>query len=388
MRMTMGIMGGTFDPVHNGHIAIAELALLEGGIDQVLFIPTGDPPHKRGHENAEHRLKMVSLALDGRPGFLLSDMEILRKGITYTVDTVAELRAAYPDEKLYYIVGSDTLMVIETWRMFPVVAEAIDGLIVVPRPDTDQMAAVRQSDYLKTRYGLEVRLLETAGPDISSTNVRTAICQGDALDILLPPSVIGYIERNGLYLNPIKEKLRRALSHERYRHSLGVERESVRLARRFQENERKTRIAALLHDCAKQLKMTEMREIVKEANVQVSEAEWNSPQLLHSIVGALAAKTEYGITDSKILDAIRWHTVGRGGMTKLEKIIYLADAVEPGRRKFAGIDGIREAAQEDLDKAVYLSAKRTYEYVLERNMTPDRHTEELLHQYKPQGGQT
>jgi len=196
--MRLGIMGGTFDPVHRGHLAIARAALKEAGLDEVRFLPDGDPPHKTPGAPGEDRLRMVRLAVRGKPGLTVSDMELRRQGRTYTVDTLLQLKREEPGRELFYVVGSDTLFLFPTWRT----AERVAGLcrmLVALRPGDGRAEVEAQRRAMHERYGLVSELLLETGPDISSSQVREAVRRGEDLGALVPPAVARHILRRGLY---------------------------------------------------------------------------------------------------------------------------------------------------------------------------------------------
>ncbi len=175
---------------------------------------------------------------------------------------------------------------------------------------------------------------------------------------------------DALELDRIQEKLKATLSEKRYIHSLNVAETAVKMAGHYGADEKKTYLAGLLHDCGKFLKGDMAREYVKSIGYEPDEIEWAQPGLLHAIIGEHLARKEYGITDPEILGAIRWHNTGKAGMTLVEKIIYIADYIEPGR-KFDGVEAMREEAFRDLDRCVVLCADSTIRYVLDH--------EHLLH---------
>lgn len=368
-----GIMGGTFDPIHLGHVQMAESTMAQLHLDEILFIPDGDPPHKGELADAADRLNMVKLAIEGRQGFMASDVEIARRGVTYTVDTLTELRARRPDCAYTYIVGADTLLLLESWRDFARVAALLDAVACVSRPSVDRARAAEYADHLNKRYGLSVRMVAGEGLDVSSTDVRQAARFDLPLEPMVGPSVARYIKKRRLYEDPMMPKLRAALTKERYRHTLGVVQTAAELARRYGEDVEKARVAALLHDCARCLPDREMKALAKEKHIPDK-----SRALMHAAAGVVLAQREYGVEDPEVLQAIRWHTTGRPGMTKLQKIIYLADFIEPNRRAFDGLDKMRAAAREDLDRAVLMAAQSTMDYVRKRGMTPDENTLMLL----------
>ena len=196
--MAEGIMGGTFDPIHLGHLRIAGAALEELKLERVIFLPDGDPPHKRPNCSREDRLAMVRLACADEPRFTVSDMELRRRGRTYTVDTLLAIRAQCPGRQLTYLVGSDTFFLFPTWRT----AEKVAGLCrmaVVLRPGDTAEDVRKAQDTFKCQFGLDSILLSRPGLDISSSGVRRSLREGLPLEGLVPAQVAGYIRRHGLY---------------------------------------------------------------------------------------------------------------------------------------------------------------------------------------------
>jgi nicotinate-nucleotide adenylyltransferase len=196
--MKLGILGGTFDPIHFGHILMAQAALDEVALDRVLLLPGGDPPHKTPYAPKADRLYMVRLAADTDERFWVSDMELKRAGRTYTVDTLLQLRDEYPHAQLTYIVGSDTLMLFPSWKDAERVATLCDMAVVLRPGDSREAVQNTIAQYHET-LGLHAVLLRFTGPDISSTAIRSAAQTGLPLDGLVPEAVAGYIRDKGLY---------------------------------------------------------------------------------------------------------------------------------------------------------------------------------------------
>ena len=196
--MRIGLMGGTFDPVHWGHIHMAKSAADEMGLDKVIFLPDGDPPHKVPKTRGALRCRMAQLAAEEDPRFEASDRELRRKGRTYTVDTLEELKALCPGQRMIYIVGSDTLRLFPTWRTAHKVAQLCDMAVVLRRNDTREDIRALQ-DALKEEYGLKSTLLSAEGLDISSSMVRGLVQQGKDITLFVPPKVAELIAGEGLY---------------------------------------------------------------------------------------------------------------------------------------------------------------------------------------------
>lgn len=188
----IGIFGGTFDPVHRAHLAVAESARQHAGLDLVIFVVAGTPPHKRDevHETAEHRLRLVETAIAGRDGLAASRVEIDRDGPSYTVDTLYELEAQYPGAELFLIIGEDSLVDLPKWRMPDRILDRAH-LLVVPRRE----AKGPIPDSLKNRY----TLLPFEEDNLSSTAIRQRLLSDDPLDGLLPQNVERVIREEGFY---------------------------------------------------------------------------------------------------------------------------------------------------------------------------------------------
>ncbi len=172
----------------------------------------------------------------------------------------------------------------------------------------------------------------------------------------------------------IQESLRKELKSRRFSHTLGVEYTSVCLAMKYGEDLKKADLAGLLHDCAKELPGKKLLKICRENNETISEIEERNPFLLHGKAGACMARDVYGVTDEIILNAIRYHTTGRPDMTLLEKIVFTADYIEPGRNHAPNLDSLRKLAFEDLDRAVFEILEQTLDYLREKNSEIDPKT--------------
>ena len=196
---SLGIMGGTFDPIHNGHIAMAKHCMEHFSLDTVLFIPTGNPPHKRhGTTDKKLRLEMTRLAVRNLDGFEVSDIEVERSGMTYAFDTLQQLREKYPDYGFYYIIGADTLEDLYSWYRIEDVARMTKFLVVGRNGITsDQLhiAALRARE----DFGAQLIDAQYVGPDISSTEIRQRARQGLSLKGYTTNEVEAFIYRNELY---------------------------------------------------------------------------------------------------------------------------------------------------------------------------------------------
>ena len=194
----IGLLGGTFNPVHLGHMAMAEAALDEFSLSHVLFIPTGQPPHKRDIVPAEQRLEMLHLALEGQPGFALSTVEIDRQGFSYTIDTLRQLHNQYAGAQLFFIIGADTLLELMSWKDAAQVMR-LTTFIVFPRAGTDDKKARQTAEQLAMNQGADILFSKHICPNIASNSIREAASKGEDILAYVPLPVAEFIQRRGLY---------------------------------------------------------------------------------------------------------------------------------------------------------------------------------------------
>ncbi len=197
----VGIMGGTFDPIHNAHIALAECAMTELQLDEVWFMPAGDPYLKHGRKvsPAMDRATMTELAIAGHPGFFLSRLEMERSGETYTSETLAILHERYPDVHFYFIIGSDSMYQLERWHD-PETIMRLATLVAAEREYADRPRSFHeQVAYLEKRYAADIAVLPFEEMDISSTDIRNRAARGEHITEFVPETVAEYIEKHQLY---------------------------------------------------------------------------------------------------------------------------------------------------------------------------------------------
>ncbi len=194
----IGLMGGSFNPIHCGHVALARAALESGRVERVLFLPTGNPPHKKeGLADKFDRLRMVELAVEHEAGMAVCREEIDRDGVIYTVDTLAALKRKMPDCTLTYLIGADTLRALGTWRRVETVIERCKFLVMMREGETRE-EVVRLAG-LWTQRGAQIDFLDARKMDISSTQIREQIQKGLPFERLVPQAVADYIHEHGLY---------------------------------------------------------------------------------------------------------------------------------------------------------------------------------------------
>ena len=374
--MKIGVYGGTFNPPHLGHLAAARAVFELLKLDLLLLVPDGQPPHKdlpAGSPTAEQRLEMTRLAgeqLGLGDKVRVLDLELRRPGRSYTAETLSELKAQYPADELWLLMGTDMFLTLQTWHE-PEKILSLAGIAAFGRTeeDTEELFSV-QRDYLYRTYP-QARIFTLTIPgvvDVSSTELREKLARGEG-GCLLPPAVYGYILREGLYntradlkhlpLDQLRPVALSYLRHKRIPHVLGTEQEAIRLAERYGADVEKARVAALLHDCTKKLDMDEQLALCRHYGIELDELERRALKLLHAKTGAAVARDVFGV-DDEIYRAIWWHTTGHANMTLLEKIIYLADYIEPSR-DFPGVDKLRAVCYKDLNEGLLTGLEMTIE---------------------------
>lgn len=382
-RERIGIMGGSFNPIHERHLEIAACAATEQRLDRVIFLPTGNPPHKHeGLAEAEHRYEMTRLSVSGMPNCEVSHMELDREGVIYTVDTLARLQGRYPGAELFYIIGEDTLFDLPNWRK-PDRVFAMCSFLVCRRSSADPRGAPLFAR-LEAR-GARFTFLSLPPRNVSATEIRASLSRGETPENV-KPQALEYIRVMGLYGAPRSPKgaaamyprLRQALSEKRLVHSLLVAYTARELAARHGVNAEQAALASLLHDCAKCMPLSEMQQIARNSRLLLDKETMRNGNLLHGPVGAAIAEKEYGVTDLNVLSAIRCHTTGKIGMLPLDMIVFLADKIEPSRRGYPALEVVRRLSRENLAAAMRYSLESTMEYVSGQKTAPHPATRRVL----------
>ena len=387
--MKIGIYGGTFNPPHLGHMVAAKTAAQVLGLDKLILVPAAVPPHKQlpeGSASPEQRMEMVRLMADNlnMPGVAqVSDIELQREGKSYTCDTLVAMKALYPEAELWLLMGTDMFLSLHNWYQPEKIME-LAGICAFGRTEQDgEELFAPQRAFLQEKYNARLTTITLPGlVDISSTQLREVLDKGKGEEYLCQ-AVYGYILMNGLYgtktdLKHLDLPELRACSYSMVRakripHIKGTEEEAVRLAKRWGVDEITARRAAILHDCTKYLNLEEQLALCRKYGVELDELEQRAVKLLHSKTGACIAKYIFG-EDEQVYQAIFWHTTGKADMSMLEKIIYLADYIEP-TRDFDGVEPLRRLAYEDIDKALLMGMDMTIEEMKQRGNPVHRNTQ-------------
>ncbi len=390
----IGIYGGTFNPVHNTHIAIAQAAFEQYKLDKVIFLITGQPPHKATNIDIADscRLDMLELAISNIPYFEIDNRELYRPGKSYSYITFTELKSEYNDDELYFIMGSDSLINFKNW-VKPDVISAAARVLAVPRMGDSEDDIKEALEYNRQHFSGSFDIIDFSPTSHASSNIRQGICQGKDVSQILPEEVYSYILDHNLYaahyydfndVTNLQKEMRNELKNGRYIHTLGVANIAYSLAIKWNYPALNAMVAGMLHDCAKCLTDEKRISICKKNNIPINEAEAKSPQLLHAKVGAYLCKEKYKIDDQQIIHAIEVHTTGCPNMSLLDKIIYIADYIEPGRDKQPRLSILRKVAFEDLDRCLYMILEDSVEYLLDDGACIDDMTLKTYNYYKTQ----
>ena len=387
--MRIGIYGGSFNPPHLGHLAAARAAVNALELDKLVFVPAGEPPHKRlaeGSPSPAQRLELTRLAADQ---LLLPeitevwDVEVRREGKSYTADTLAQAALRWPGDELWLLMGTDMFLTLHQW-VEPEKILALAKVCAFGRSAADDEAVFApQRERLLNQYNADAAVISISDlVEISSTRLRELLAGGGGREFL-PEAVYGYILREKLYgtradLTRLSLDDLRCVSYSmvfarRLAHIRGCEEEAARLAVRWGADEEKMRRAAILHDCTKYLTREEHLEICDRYGVALEALERATDKLLHAKSGAALAQHIFG-QEPDVCRAICYHTTARAGMSLEEKILYVADYMEPNR-DFPEVEELRRLAYADLDRAVGMGAALSMQEMSQRGKELHRDTQ-------------
>ena len=338
--MKLGILGGSFNPVHLGHLFLADTVLAELKLDRVIFIPTFCSPFKLDAAkddkppDANDRLDMLAAAITGDSRFALDDCEIRREGVSYTVNTLEDIIARYlPEGKPVLIIGDDLAADFPKWKESDKILELAD--IVIARRVNPSAAD----------FSFAHTIIDNEVMNISSQTVRCRIGEDSGWRSLVPSGVRAIIEDRQLYgyggvssedctqinIQRVEAAARQMLSTERFLHSRNTAIMASDMCRRFGINPAAGYLAGIAHDLAKQLDSKLLIKLVKKAELGISELEKEKPNLLHGKAAAALLEKRFCIHNKDVLEAVASHTSGSECMGPLAKVIYIADKIESSR---------------------------------------------------------
>ena len=368
----IGIYGGTFNPPHIGHIQAAKQAVTALGLSKLLIIPDRIAPHKvmpDGSPTPEQRLRMLQIAFRDCPEMEVSDIELRREGVSYTWETVTQLKKMYPDVQLVLLMGTDMFLSFHSWVKPEVILQNA-SLGVFYRGDKGEKASIEEKKIQMEASGASVALVENDVINISSTQMRRLLAFRCAADFL-PEGVLDYIRENRLYdtrtnwknlpMEELEKVVISLLNPNRVAHVLGCRDTAVDLARHWGADETDAARAGILHDITKAIDGPLQLTLCGTYGKILSDFSKRYPKTLHALTGSLVAERIFG-ENKAVVSAIEHHTTGKADMNLLEKIIYVADYMEPNRN-FPGVERLRELAYSDITASLKLGLEYTLEHL-------------------------
>lgn len=369
--MKAAVFGGAFNPVHLGHLRLSKEFGQRLGLDKILLIPSSAPPHKPDADMAPaaDRLEMCRLSVGEDSLFTVSDIEIKRGGVSFTADTLERLVQIYPDTEWYLITGADMFLTLGTWHRFDDIAR-IAVLCAAPRDGGDS-ACLREYAAKLEKRGARCIIEDIPMTDISSTQIRQRIKQGKSIDGLTSPAVVKYISDKSLYRKAstdsvaderLIEIVRGRLTPQRFEHSKAVAKQAVHLATIYGADTQKAYTAGILHDIMKDTDKDTLLQMMGDFGIILDNAQTASPSCWHAVAGSAFIENILHIDDRDIINAVRYHTTARAGMSPLEKTIYLADLTSSDRN-YADILEMRRLAELGSEQAMEYALSYTIRYL-------------------------
>ncbi len=368
----IGIYGGTFNPPHIGHIQAAKAAVTALDLEKLILIPDRIAPHKvipSGSPTPRQRLEMVRIAAQNCPRMEVSDLELTREGVSYSYETVLEMKGRYHDKEIVLLMGTDMFLSFHTWKHPEIILENA-SLGVFYRGDKGEAAAIEAKKAEMEQLGHTVYLVKNDVVNISSTQMRRLLafrCAGE----FLPEGVLDYIREEKLYdtrtdwknlpMEELEQVVISLLNPNRVRHVLGCRDTAVELAKRWGTDETDAARAGILHDITKAIDGPLQLTLCSAYGKILSDFSRRYPKTLHALTGSLVAQRIFGENEA-VVSAIEHHTTGKADMNLLETIIYVADYMEPNRN-FPGVEKLRELAFSDIQAALKLGLEMTLEHL-------------------------
>ena len=394
--MKLGILGGSFNPVHLGHLFLADKALFSLKLDRVVMIPAYISPFKPEAQNMEssanNRIDMLAAAAAGDSRLAIDDCEIRRQGVSYTIDTLEDIIARFiPCGKPYLIIGDDLAEDFPKWKDSEKILQKADIVIA------------RRFNAADIQYPFPHTFLDNEVINISSQTVREKISAGSDWKSLVPSAVRAIIEDRQLYSLPsfskdpekenyqsvilrVEETARENLNTARFLHSRNTALLAHDLCLRFGLDPGAGYLAGIAHDLGKQLDVKQMLKLAKTDGMAISSLEKDKPNLLHGRAAAVLLEEHFNIHNNDILEAVAFHTSGAENMGPLAKVIYIADKVEvsrnidPDLRKMCYESG--KSSMDVLDEILFAVLKKTVSKLQSRELDLSLETLKLLEKMK------
>jgi nicotinate-nucleotide adenylyltransferase len=404
----LAILGGSFNPVHLGHLFLADTALSSLDYDRVVIIPAYRSPFKLSAQGigstASDRIMMLLAAISGDARLTIDDCEIKREGVSYTIDTLEDIIGRYqPDGKPGLLIGDDLALDFPRWRHYEKILQLADVVIA------------RRNSARHIEYPFPHTVIENDVMNISSHAIRIKIKEGKDWRSLVPSAVRAIIEDKKLYglasgakdyslkeqlsgegvaskpfdwdkdsslavIQRVETEARETLTTERFIHSRNTALHAYDLCCRFGLNPMAGYLAGIAHDLAKQLDNKQQLKLVKNDGKEISDLEKSKPNLLHGRAAVTILRERFNIQNNEILEAVAAHTSGRENMGPLAKVIYIADKTEVSRNIDSSLR--KMCSEEDLDNILYAVLKKTVHKLKSRDLNLSADTLRLLEMMK------
>ncbi|MDR2543228.1 MAG: nicotinate (nicotinamide) nucleotide adenylyltransferase [Treponema sp.] len=379
--MKLGILGGSFNPIHLGHIFLADKVLSTLKLDRIIFIPAYCSPFKleenesrQMQDNAYDRLDMLAASITGNNKFTIDDCEVTREGISYTVNTLEDIISRFlPQGKLTLIIGDDLAAEFPQWHQSDKILQLADIVIA------------RRINATAGSYPYPHTIIDNDVMNISSQEVRRRIQERSSWRSLVPSGAAALIEDRCLYgyqsdslhnnlsgydctqtvIHRIEATVRASLSTERFLHSRNTALHASDLCRRFGLDPAAGYLAGIAHDMAKQFDNKHLTKIIKNAGMKISILEKDKPSLLHGKAAAVLLRERFSVHNKDVLEAVAYHTSGSENMGALAKIVYIADKtessrrIEPALRELCMAKTLAGSTQADLDEILFAVLEKT-----------------------------
>lgn len=353
----IGILAGVFDPIHQGHLLLAEKAAARLNLGHVYLLPMQREDGKEAVAGLKARRCMAEEAVKGHP--LLSVLTLPPKRDTLSIQEAVSLLGRNKSVSLYLLIGASHL---EALRLAPGIRETAQrcefAVFKTPGYAMDRLATCVAA------LDKQITVMDAVYP--TTETVRRQIALFNDSEQLLPRNVSYLIARDGLYMPHYADKLKTMMTQQRFAHTVSVRETASELAFIHGAPMLKASVAGMLHDCAKCMPFKVMRDMAVQQHLTDSEEALSSGALLHGLVGASLAQSLFGVNDQEILSAIACHTMGKKNMSLLDLCVFVADAIEPLRQNFEGLSEIRLLARTDLRLAAVRCLQATRRYVLKK----------------------
>ncbi len=335
--MKIAIYGGSFNPIHKGHVKVAQIAIKKLNLDKLFFVPTFKNPFRINEKYVDgtHRINMINLVKEAK--METSSFEVNQKGPSFTIKTIKYFKNKFPNDELFLIIGSDQIFKLNKWKNIQEIA-SLSQIIIFKRKKNFQNINVK-------KFGCKI--LNNPIFNYSSTEFK----KGDFDQI--DPKVNKYIAKNFLYVNEI---LFNMVDAKRFKHSIATGILAIKYAKQLNYDLKKAWFAGTTHDITKSKSEAWHRGFL----ASLGQKGFETPKhTLHSLSGYHWLKEKYKIEDEQILNAVKNHTNLAENLSVLDKIIYAADKLSQGR-KFIGIQAIREIITKDFEKGFKMIVQRNY----------------------------